>query len=112
MIILEWIRFGVAAALMLTGLFILGVATFALFRLDYVLNRIHIAAKCDTLGTLLILLSLMIMSGFSFTSARLLLIIVFVWLSNPVAGHLVTRLEVLTNKDFTEKCEVIFDDNI
>jgi len=112
MIVLEWIRFGIAVVLMLSGLFILGIATLGIFRFDYVLNRVHVAAKCDSLGALLALSSLMVMRGFSFTSLRLLLIIIFVWLANPVASHLVTRLEVLTNKKFTEKCEVINNDNI
>ena len=112
MITLEWFRFGIAAALMVGGLFIMGIATFGLFRLDYVLNRVHVAAKCDSLGALLTLSSLMVMRGFSFTSLRLFLIIIFIWLANPAAGHLVARLEVLTNKNSPPKYAVIKNDDI
>ena len=37
------------------GVFVLCVATFGIFRFEYALNRIHVAAKCDTLGSMLIL---------------------------------------------------------
>ena len=36
------------------GVFVLCVATFGIFRFEYALNRIHVAAKCDTLGSMLI----------------------------------------------------------
>ena len=55
---LEWIRFAVVAILMLGGLFSLLVSVIGAYRFHYVLNRIHVAAKCDTMGVLLILLAL------------------------------------------------------
>lgn len=36
------------------------MATFGIFRFEYALNRIHVAAKCDTLGSMLILAGLII----------------------------------------------------
>ena len=44
------IRLVIAAVLILGGLFVLGIATLGIFRFESVLNRIHVAAKCDTLG--------------------------------------------------------------
>ena len=103
---LEWIRFAVVALLMLGGLFSLLVSVIGAYRFHYVLNRIHVAAKCDTMGVLLILLALTIMSGFNMTSLKLLLLIVFVWLASPVASHLIAHLEVATNDDIDKECEV------
>ena len=107
---IEWIRFAISALLMFAGLAALFTTTFGIFRFKYVLNRIHVAAKCDTAGMTLCLGSLMVMNGLNMTSMRLFLLIVFVWISNPVAGHLVAYLEVATNPKIDEEFEVIRDD--
>ena len=103
---IEWIRFGVSALLMLMGLSAIFTTTFGIFRFKYVLNRIHVAAKCDTAGMMLCLGSLIVMNGFEITSLRMLLLIVFVWIANPVAGHLIAYLEVATNPKIDEEFEV------
>lgn len=104
---MELLRFVVAAIFLILGLFVLGVATIGLFRLKYVLNRIHASAKCDTLGAMLVLIGLAILLGVSFTALKLLFLIVFVWLTNPAAVHLIGRTEVLTNPYIEDECEVI-----
>ena len=105
------LRIIIAALLMLAGLFVLGVATIGIFRFSTMLNRIHIAAKCDTLGALLVLLSLIILSGFTIFSLKLLLVIIFLWLSNPVSSHLVARAEVKSNPDLNKICDFMrFDE--
>lgn len=91
----------------LSGLFVLGVATLGLYRFKYVLNRIHAAAKCDTLGALLIIIGLGIMVGFSFTLLKMILLVIFIWLTNPAAVHIIGRVEVYTNPYLKEECEVI-----
>lgn len=95
------------AFFILSGLFIFGVATLGLFRLDYVLNRIHVAAKCDTLASMLVIVGLMVYRGFSMDTLKLFILIVFLWLTNPVATHLIGQTEVITNKDLLKECEVI-----
>ena len=108
--IVDWIRFWVAAALMLMGLLTFITAIIGVFRMDYVLNRIHVAAKCDTMGILLTLLSLMIISGLNVSTLKLFLLIVFIWIVNPVASHLVAHLEAETNPDILAECEVVHFD--
>lgn len=81
------------------GIFVFGIATFGLYKFNYILNRVHVAAKCDTLASLLIIIGLIIYSGFSITSLKLLLVVVFLWLSNPVGTHLIGQTEVITNGD-------------
>lgn len=103
---LETIRFIIFLALFISGLFVFGVATYGLFKFDYVLNRVHAAVKCDTLASMLILLSLMVASGFNIVSLKLFLIFVFLWLTNPVATHLTGQTEILTNENLRENCEV------
>ena len=107
---IEWVRFGVSALLMLMGLSALFISTFGVFRFKYVLNRIHVAAKCDTAGMLLCIGSMIIMNGFNITSLRLLLIVIFIWIANPVSSHLIAYLEVATNPRIDEEFEVIRND--
>ena len=95
---------------MLSGLFFFGVGTLGLFRFKDVLSRAHSTAKCDTLGAFLCTISLMIVSGFNFASLKLLLIVIFLWFTNPTATHLIAKAEVKKNKE--QYVEVIIDGNI
>ena len=88
------------------GLFIFGVATLGLFRFRYVLNRVHVAAKCDSLAVFLVSIGLMFFSGSLSTILKLTLVILLVWLANPVASHLICKVEVETNEELTKECEV------
>jgi len=104
--ILEWIRFVAGVGLLLTGLAIFALQIFGVFKFKYVLNRMHAAAMGDTLGIGISLTGLILLSGFSFTSLKLALVIVFLWLASPVSSHLISRLEVVTNEHLAEECEL------
>ena len=106
------IRLAIAATLILCGLFVLGVATLGIFRFNTVLNRIHVAAKCDTLGAVLVLSGLVVLSGLNTFSLKLGLVVAFLWLANPVASHLVARAEVATNERIGETCDILDLDDI
>ena len=103
---LEWIRFAVAAALLLSGLMVMCLGVLGVYRFHYVLNRMHAASMNDTLGTLLIMLGLSVISGPSFTSLKFFLVVLMLWLSSPVSSHLIGRLEITTNEDIEREMEV------
>ena len=103
---LEWIRFAAGTALLLLGLGIFLLEVFGVFKFKYVLNRMHAAAMGDTLGIGFSLTGLIVLSGFNITSVKLTLILVFLWLASPVASHLISRLEVVTNEHLAENCEL------
>ncbi len=105
--ILHWIRFVAGAALLLCGLLIFSIELYGIFHLKYVLNRMHAAAMGDTLGISFSLVGLMILSGLNFTTLKMMLIVIFLWLASPVSSHLVARLEVSTNENLERRCEVI-----
>ena len=77
-----------------------------MFKFKYILNRMHAAAMGDTLGIGISMLGLIILSGFNFTSLKMALVVVFLWLASPVASHLISRLEVVTNEELEKDCEV------
>jgi len=103
---LDIIRIILAGIFLFSGLFTLGVATFGLFRMHNALNRLHAAAKCDTLGALLVLSGLAIIIGPGFTVLKLFILIAFIWLTNPVSVFMIARAEVLTNPKIEEECDV------
>ena len=104
--ILNWIRFIVGVGLILLGLFFFVTEMIGIFKFKYVLNRMHVAGMGDTMGLSLSLLGTIVLSGFNFTSLKMGLIIVFLWLASPVASHLIARLEVTTNEELEDYCNL------
>ena len=58
-----------------------------LLRLPDFFCRLHAASINETLGTPLILLGLVLQTGFDLTSAKLILIALFILATNPTATH-------------------------
>jgi len=76
-------------------LFFLLVATVGLLRLPDVYNRLHATSKCDTLGAGLVLLSLALQSEAA-VAIRLVLLIIFILVTNPTAAHVIARAAYTT----------------
>ena len=96
--ILLWIRFILGTLFLLAGMVLFVVEIISVFKLDYVLNRMHAAATGDTSGIGLSLIGLMILNGFNLITLKLLLVVVFLWFSSPVSSHLIAKLEVATHE--------------
>lgn len=107
--ILEWLRLIAGGALLLSGLIIFLIELYGVFHLKYVLNRMHAAAMGDTLGISFSLVGLMIFSGLNFTTLKMMLIVIFLWLASPVSSHLLARLEVVTNEKLESHCQSYSD---
>lgn len=102
------IRFIIASIFIVAGILVFAAAAFGIFKFKYVLNRMHVAAKCDSLGVLLILIGCMILGGFSFMTLKFLLVLLVFWLTSPVAAHLVAKAEIKTQDEHdSEEYEVI-----
>lgn len=87
-------RFVLTTLFMVGGLFFFIIGTLGLFRFKEVLTRVHATAKCDTLGALLCILALIIYNGFNMLSAKLLFVVIFLWITTPTATHLIARCEM------------------
>lgn len=68
------------------------ISLLGVFRLNYVLNRMHATTIADTLGTLLIFAGVILHFGVSWITAKLVLVIIFQWLTAPVSAHLIARM--------------------
>lgn len=102
----EWIRLLLGGALLLCGLLIFLIEMYGVFRLKYVLNRMHAAALGDTLGITCSMTGLMLLSGFHFSTLKMAMVVLFLWLTSPVSSHLLARLEAGTNEELGEHCEI------
>lgn len=102
--IAEWIRFAVTATLCLSGVCILAVSVFGTFRFRFALNRIHGAALTDTLGLGLILAATMVGAGELTVILRLAVLVFFQWCTSPLASHMMSKLEYLTDESLAEHC--------
>ena len=93
----------ISAVCIIIGLLVFLCGTFGVFRFKYVLNKMHAAALGDTMGLFFVVLGLIIMSGNLFIVAKFILIILFFWLTSPIATHMIAKVELLTNKDAEER---------
>ena len=104
---IDVIRFIACAILTVTGLCCLVSGVVGVYRFKYALNRIHAAALMDTVGILLMLLGVMVATGFNLTSVKLLVVVGFLWLTSPVSGHLIGRMEITINDELDQSMAVI-----
>lgn len=109
MSVIEWIRFLTGTGCLLLGVLVFIIQMIGIFKMKYVLNRMHAAALGDTLGIGISLVGLMILSGFNFITLKLGLTVVFLWFASPVSSHLIARLETMTNEKLDENCELQLD---
>ncbi|MFH1088089.1 MAG: monovalent cation/H(+) antiporter subunit G [Chloroflexota bacterium] len=80
-----------AVALILAGVFFLTVSCIGLVRLPDFYARTHAVGKSETLGAILVLGGLAVYSGLALSTAKLLIILIFVLIANPAATHVVAR---------------------
>lgn len=85
----------IAIILVLGGTFFMLVGSIGLLRLPDFYTRAHASGKVDTLGILMFLTGLAVFEGFTLTAAKLLLIILFVAFTSPVATHALARRALL-----------------
>jgi len=104
---IDMIRLIACILLTAAGLCCLVSGVVGVYKFRYALNRVHAAALLDTVGILLMLLGVIVATGFTLTSAKLLVVIAFLWLTSPVAGHLIGRMEITINDDLDKSMAVI-----
>lgn len=75
----------------LAGFFFIFAGAVGVLRLPDFYCRLHAMGKCDTLGVALLLSALALAEGVSLVSVKILLIVVFVALTNPIATHALGR---------------------
>ncbi len=92
-----------AIIFVVSGSFFILVGVIGLIRMPDVFCRLHATTKCDTMGAGLIYLGLVFWQGLTFTSLVILVILVFIWLTNPTAAHYIAKSAYQRLKTETEE---------
>jgi len=77
--------------LLVAGAFFCVVGGVGLLRMPDFWTRAHAAGVNDTLSAALILLGLLLQSGFGLVAVKLLMVLLFIYITSPTAGHALYR---------------------
>jgi len=80
-----------AITLIVAGLFFLVVASIGMLRLPDVFSRAHALSLTDSLGAFLVLVGLALYQGASVNLLRILIVLVLIYMLNPVIAHATVR---------------------
>jgi len=73
------------------GLFFVFFGTIGIIRFPDIYTRLQTSSKCDSAGAVALLIGLILREGLNLFSLRILIILVFLLLTNPVASHAIAR---------------------
>jgi len=79
-----------SSVLVSVGLLFMVVAAVGFTRLPDVFCRLHVTGILDTLGAPMVLLGAVVWNGWDLTSGKLLLGVVFLFVTSPLVGHLLS----------------------
>ena len=81
---LSWISLLIGCGLGLSG-------AIGIFKFKDFYTRLHAASITDTLCVFFIVAGLILQSGFTLVSVKLILVVALLWLTGPVASHALIR---------------------
>ena len=74
------------------GVFFILTGSIGILRLPDVFARIHAAGMIDTAGSAFIILGMILQSGLSLITAKLVFIGIFIFFTSPITGHVTANL--------------------
>jgi len=87
----RWVTTPISIGLILVGLFFLVVAAIGVIRFPDVYTRSHAVSLTDSLGAFFLLGGLALYEGFSTNLVKILVVLVLLYLLNPVIAHATVR---------------------
>lgn len=88
---IETVRIGAIGVCLAIGLFFTLVSMVGVIRLPDVFARAHTASQADTLGAGFTLAAVAIAVGPNSTAAKTVLLLFFIFVTNPTAAHAIVR---------------------
>lgn len=85
------LRSGAILLLLAGGVFFTFVSVLGVLRLPDVYSRAHTASQTDTLGAGLVVMAVVLAYGIETETIKALLLLVFIFVTNPTAAHAITR---------------------
>ena len=93
---MEDIAFVVGMIFMVAGAFFIFTAALGVLRMPDFFTRLHPAGIADGLGVPLVLIGIAIQNGFSLFSGKIILLILFIFITSPTACHALANAAVLS----------------
>lgn len=85
---------GFSWAMILGGIIFCLIGGYGLITLKDMYARLHAASLIDTLGVGLVFVGLMMQSGFTLATAKLIIILLFIFFTSPTSTHALTRAAI------------------
>lgn len=86
----------ITAVLLTLGCFFAVTGGVGVLRMPDIYTRLHPAGMSDTLAQIFILTGLMVQAGLTLVSVKLLMIILFLFITTPTATHAVAKAAMLS----------------
>ncbi|MBW6489860.1 MAG: monovalent cation/H(+) antiporter subunit G [Lentimicrobium sp.] len=96
----------IVAIFVLAGAFFSLLAAVGVIRFPDVYTRMHAATKAPAFGILLFLIAAVFFFADFYTSVISLMIVVFIFLTAPVASHIISRVAHLLNTEIWSKTKI------
>ena len=81
----------IAYVFILFGLVFFLFGTLGIIRFPDIYTRLQASSKCDGAGTVALFIGLIVLEGLNVFSLRILIIIFFLLITNPVSTHAIAR---------------------
>ena len=93
------IRLWIAIPFLALAVFIFFSEVRGFYKFKYVMNRMHAAAMGDTLGIGSVVIAVAVLTGGLSATLKLVLILLFMFLTGPVLTHLLAGAEVASHRN-------------
>ncbi len=92
----------IASTLLVIGCLFIGFSIFGIIRYRNIFTKILLISKVDTVATLTIIIGLIFYQGFDASSVKLIILIVFLMITNPINTHMIARVAWLHGVPFED----------
>ncbi|MCR5520430.1 MAG: monovalent cation/H(+) antiporter subunit G [Lachnospiraceae bacterium] len=83
-------------------------AVIGVFRYKHALMRMHPAAVGDTMGLFCVALGAAFLTGWTFTTLKIIAVVAFMWITGPVTTHMLSLMTCMADKsDIADRYEDI-----
>lgn len=91
----------IVAVLALAGLVFMAISFLGIVKFPDFFTRLHAQGVGDTLGALLLILAMMVATGFKLISLKIFLLFFIIMLTNPLGTNLM-MIAAIHNKDYQD----------
>jgi multicomponent Na+:H+ antiporter subunit G len=81
----------IGQGLIILGLLFVATGVYSILAYKEFYSRVVITAKVDTVGFITLMIGVMVLEGFTFTTAKVLIIVIFEMMTSPVSTHAISH---------------------